>query len=974
MDTDSHTCWQNLDLREFAQITSERESPEQWWQDIVLSVCGERGALRCIEAIDALQEGAQEQEVGGRTVAAWVEVGKHYVDQCLLSLGAAAQYEEGAVLQVPRYCSIGVVPDLLQGHSDAKALHRLSTYAFASNDPLFWFDAALPLVRLAIAHKDAEILSTLHSICKERYSKAPWFSLVDSLCLRCEGGTRSQSAKVDPVDITPLPPEEGHRALAHLQSESREAAPSRVVSLAGLQAIVDPSHTRSVVVRLTWSTLDAFLRSGAIVIVHEERPIKAGFARLWDVDVEHSRVLADSMHVLGWECRSWEEQEAKMEHYGSCCFVLWPSEVPGEYSECHDENLATLGAVEEDQLDAQAGRARREELARLAVEACPDIPRAWQLHGIALLEQQKARELEEGTADGKVEKWYAQARTLFARAEWAHQIYAQALELWGQFEEAAIAWNDALHLDARDARNVLGIARTRAREGMNTAAQFAAREALALDPSDVDAWRLNGELALISGSEKIAELAGRIVLQVEPTDATSHRILADCAEKRGELSEALAHLDRASQKGGSASLARGSIVAARMGDSEGALQRASAALDREPEDFANHLRLSECFVRSGMWEDAIGVLEFALSRFGPHSPLVQAYIDRIGKLLPLPAVQEKVRVCIQNWSEYEQAIVDLSLCLANQGYLALAEECSDTALTANPESLNPQWKRVEMCMRNGKRKQASEILGPMLEKVTLPHAFAVWTELHGDTQTDEVWQVLAKADASHNPALVWGAAHYLATLRGEDETASGLQERMWGIGTQALGAGMHFLLHTHSHKLAKHLLPLLVQHPEAESDQESILQLQALCAFRFGQGSEGCAFLVERVEKNTDTIVSWEELKWALGAGCGESLQGLAKKALTRVVRESPESFGDGMVERSYVAAADALLDNFSGITQLLDEHPTNLFVLECAARAAHMRNNTLSERVKSVLEEIAPGLALTLEREWEKREDKAAE
>ncbi len=961
MNDKARQAWQTLDLDGVAEgEEAERES----WQHIALSLCDRSDALSCLVAIQGLSAYEESELHAGRSTSEWRALGQHYVDCCLHRLGLTPRYAEVLDVRFPWVFGRSVrelVESLREGGLEYR---EFAEALFATRDPLFWFEAAPLLARLSIAKADSKTLDSLVAIAKEEFADAPWIDfLVRQATLQAESAFPGRQ----PAERVAFAGGEAEEGMAVLRGMKVPLPKGTVSSLAGLQRSLDPAGERSVILRVSVESLGEFLSLGAVVIAHEERSVHPGFARIWALDTSGERLLVDSMHVPGYEYRTWKEQEGLMALYGNAALVFWKDGKPEDVLCEHDPDLALVGGTESDTLEPDAGRARQEELAKQATQACNDVPRAWQLYGQALLAQLRADELEDDNADGPVERWYGQARTRFVRAEWAHQVYAQALEKWGQFEEAAIAWNDAFCLDGHDARNLLGIARTRAREGLTSAAVWAARGALTADPSMLDAWRLRAELAASAGDDDLARLAAAIVLQVEPEDASAHQILGRCAETKEELAEALGHYDRAATSGDASHLARASIVAARMGDAEGALQRALAVVDNSPEEFVNHLRGSHCFVAMGQGEDALGILEFALSRFGPHEALVGGYVQRITDLLTEKECEERVIAFLDSWSEYERPLVDFGVSLSSAGHSDLALRCFDAADLVQADSLNPRWQKVQCHMQANQGQKAAELLEGVLEETTMPHAFALWIELRASRDADACWERLGKADASHNPALVWASARYLAGLRGDEESANGLSERLLGIGVGALESAMHFLLHNRALVLAGSLLPMLEAHPDAASNRENRLLLQALFASREGEELAASELLHTMHKDFSDATVTWQEMAIVLRAGSSEALTLLAEKALRGVLRGAPESFGDSCMERGYLASAVAMDGDFAALESLISAYPKNNAILASAVRVAHQRSDVHTSRWQEMLGEVAPGLNSRIQEELSK-------
>ena len=956
-DTNAEDAWRALDIDALEACHEAAEETVAQWQSVALALCRRLDALDCMAALDALASCPPTTSLAGRSVEDWIALGQAFVDANLLSLGVDARYGKNVEVTFPLFHSSAVVSCIGSLTSGGADYEKFSSELLASDDPLSWFEGAPLLARLAVLYGDAETLGKVHEKAKACYEAAPWFRYLDEQASLCEQAAGMETAAAKDMFFATRENAEANAVLRMLGSSDEDAL---ITSLAGIQERLDSGRERSAILRLDREQLKDVLAAGATVIVHEERPVHPGFARLCAFDDETGIVLADSMLSPGRELRPWREQEARMALYGGSALVIANDQT---FALSHDSGLATLGVTETTQHDPESGRARQEQLARQAVESCADVPRAWQLHGQALFAQLAAEELEGGNADGPMEQWYGNARTRFAQAEWAHQVYAQALEYWGQFEEAAIAWNDAYSLDSHDARNLLGIARTRAREGLVNAATPYARRALCADPTALDAWRLRAELASSSQDGQVASQAASIVLQAQPNDPTAHRIIAAQAERDGALEQALEHLDSAAEGGDGSQLARASILAARLGDFEGAKARALAVLDEDPETYANHLRASACFVRIGAAEDAIGILEYAISRFGPHEALVVGYASRIVDLLPQEECAQRVHAFVESWAEYEQPLTTLGTSLSGAGLLELAVVCFEGAHRAGPDLLNPTWQQVQSYLRHNRRDEATELLKGMLEKTSLPHAHAIWTELQGASAPDACWESLGKADAESDPVLVWASARYLAEQRGDEEAVIGLSERLLGVPMSSLGSALGFLVQSKAMQLAADLMLLVEKHRDAKDGRESILHAQALYAHESGALDKAAELLGAMHEEFPTSTVTWQELDIVREAGNADLLRTLSEKALQRLLRGSPESFGDGYTERAHLAAAETLVGDCEPMERLLAEHPLSVPLLECAALVSFATNREFSDQCLGKLLGVAPGRAQTVER-----------
>ncbi len=980
---DPQQYWLHLDLRSLERCQrTEPLSPSNSWRTVALAACGRMSVLRCRQALNSLAECEDEEVFAGRSATEWKLLGQRVLAEGLSRAGATELAPSSSASAVR--LTQDVLAEVMVAQQPLVALRAL---LFDSADPLLWNGAAPVLARLAVGAEDKDCLTELYAKVNAEFSAAPWFPFVErqqalacwKLGLPVDGRLAELLDELLPsresaqwfghagaADVqTPasFPEGEGDAALLALGGERKAQV---IRSLAGLRIALDPDEERSALCRLTPEVLKQALSQRIRVVVHEERPEYPGFSLLRALAMPQRVVLVDLLEHAGSELRTWDEQSERMALYGASALLLAEGdsdEVADWLAEQHDEGLELLGISEPDVQDPQAGRARLEQLTRQAAEACPDIPRAWQLHGGALIQQLVAGELEQGNEDGPVERWYAGARIRFERAEWAHQVYAQALEEWDQHEEAAIAWCDAWALDPQDPRNLIGMARGRLREGLTEAAIGPTDDALAARPEATDAWRLRAELALRTGDDDTAQFASEVALQVSPEHPETRRIAASCAERSGDLGQALEHLDQAVDAGDERCLTRAALVAARLGDFDGAQERTLAAMREFPSNPASYIRASTCYRRLGEVDDAVGVLEYGLSRSGPRADIIEAYANAVAELLDTEDCAAKVEEFVGDWEEHERVVLTFGSALAHAGRLDQAIVAFDHMLEQDPDSLNAKWRKVQSCMQYDGQAEAKRLLPDLLQS-PLAYPYALWAELVVDEDPDGAWEALANADAESEPAFVWVTAHFLAEARGDSATVDGLKQRLLSIPARALNQVAQYAVDMGAPWLGEHCVTLLKQHEDTAATKETILSVSAKLLERKGEVALAAEQLQLLHQEVPGSVVTPEELRCCLNGGHAEAVAALAEKRLQFILNEGPEGAGDGYLERAYAAAAGGLRGDFGPLTSLLEQASPHPEVVACALRATANRNPELAQRCRETLSKAAPGLLHCLERE----------
>jgi tetratricopeptide (TPR) repeat protein len=864
--------------------------------------------------------------------------------------------------------------------------------------PLVWYEGAPLLAGLALAQgRTAEILELCEGFL-QRYAKselaAGWH--IVSINTALYGGDSEPVRRLAQDEAAPAPAREfatrlvqrldlamepqrwvrAHSPLAvaaavYPELEGREVLrrlladrqlSSAPQSLAGIRAVLRDRDCAAVRCRLSEPRLAELLEADAQVIVAEERPVGTGFVRIAGFERASGLLLVERFDHVGAGLRYWDDQQRRSALHGIGALVVMPRG-NGALEALHEQSLDALDACEGDVRHAQAGRGRAAHLTAEAVERCKDVPRAWQLRGEALLELLRAGELEGSNADGPLEAWYAEARTRFETAEWAHQTYATCLDHWGLSHEAAIAWADARRLDDNDYRNALGLSQNRLLQGYARSAFTLADEAVARAPEKPAPWTQLALSALEVGSERHAQVAADAVLEVAPENAVALRVLGVSLERSGKLEEALAYHERgAADENDDGSAARRACLARmRLGDFERAREHALASMQRDPGEAQGYQLASLTFRARGNADDAISVLEFGISRVGPHSDLVEAYAAAVAELTDGAELDARVERALELWAENPDVLASFGDTFMEFAARERAERCFAAAIAAGADSLSPSWRRARAYLKARLLAEAEPLLAALVEQNPNAYFIAALDGVRRKLGSAPSLDLLRRASPDASPALVWGVTHGVAAACSNGTLASALEQRLFGLAPDALIDAAGFLVEHGLFEDATGLAELAEKHPRAEQTRAGRLRLRHSLERAAGEHAAAVARALELHEQNPEYPVINSEIAAALRTRSAEPLRRLSQKRLDYVLANASLEWGDASEERALLACAaywqgdagplDALLSTYTG-------HPT---VLRVVAEALSGSDDPRAAETLENLAQVAPGAARRL-------------
>lgn len=864
--------------------------------------------------------------------------------------------------------------------------------------PLVWFEGAPLLAGLALAQERASDILELCEGFLQRFPKselaAGWHIVAVNTALY--GGDRGPAQRLAQDEAAPAParqfatrlmqrldlisePEQWVRArtpvrvaaAVHPELEGREVL-RRLIgdrdlaqapqSLAGLRAVLRGRDCTALRCRLSEARLVELLEADAHVIVAEERPVGSGFVRIVGIERASGLLLVERFDHVGAGLRYWDDQERRSALHGFGALVVFPSD-SGAPGALHEPSLDALDACESDVRHAHSGRGRAAHLTAEAVEHCKDVPRAWQLRGEALLELLRAGELEGSNADGPLEAWYAEARARFETAEWAHQTYATCLDHWGLSHEAAIAWADARRLDDNDYRNALGLSQNRLRQGYARSAFTLADEAVARAPEKPAPWTQLALSALEVGSARHAQTAAEAVLEVAPDDAGALRVLGVSLERGGKLEEALGYHERAAadEDDDGSGARRACLARLRAFDFDRAREHALASMQRDPGEAQGYQLASLAFRAQGSADDAISVLEFGISRVGPHSDLVEAYAAAVAELTEGEELEARVERALELWAENPDVLASFGDTFMEFAARELAERCFTAAIAAGGDSLSPPWRRARAYLKAGLLAEAEPLLTALVEQNPNAYFIAALDGIRRKLGSAPTLDLVRRASPDANPALLWGVTHRVAVVCANTALAAALEQRLFGLAPDALVDAAGFLVEHGLPDDADALAALADKHPRAEQTRAARLRLRHSLDRAGGDHAAAAARALELHGQHPDHPVVNSEIAAALRARSAEPLRVLAQKRLDYVLANASLEWGDGSEERALLACAaywqgdtgplDALLATYTG-------HPT---VLRVAAKALSGSDDPRAAEILENLAQVAPGSARRL-------------
>lgn len=754
----------------------------------------------------------------------------------------------------------------------------------------------------------------------------------------------------------------------HGDCEAAEQEDSPLPTMAHLRYELSGLGAATARLRPDRALMEAALESDALLLLEEERPRSTGFLLLVGVEPVAELLLLKDPRRLAPLFRSEEDQRGRSALYGGGALLVAR---PGEEGR---RLLDELGARDDQQLDLvdrcnldEQGRvpaqARIAALAEEGIAAAPDLPMLHRRRGESLLEQVRMGNVEFGSA-GPFERWLATARHRFPDAEWPFQIYARALEMQERFDEAGIAWSDAMNLDPRDERNMVGQARVLGQQGRSVMADQMLRQALIIRQDQPAVLARRAELAL--GREYVAQagLYAAMANEMDPSDLDALMSLASVEERSRRPEEAIKVLERVVLEDAEHVPARTRLLHHRVHRGEwGAAGELAAEVRALIPGHANVWE-AEAWVSwcAGQPEPALDFCMTGLQRCGPQPGLLEMVVQVLATSLPVESAAGALEQLTELLAATPAALLDLASGLSKREWHHEAIQLAEFTRQLAPRDPNPCWRLTQILLGAGTGVDNGRIDALLEETVggagpfPFPRVILAWRLLADDPGRS--LELLAEANVAHAPGPVWSTQARALERLGREEEAAQIWSRLPETFPGGVLESMGLLAELGLHELCDDLLQrLLRQMPMCHEASVELARLRGLAG-----DLEGRLSLLLEVEAENESVVPLPMLLDAAAeAGDWEVVGRAARQILSRVERNSRSSY-DAWPVRARLAGAGLAQGDERPRRQVLRLAPRHPGVLQVLCEAERSVNHPALAEDLQRLREAAPGLVRTLE------------
>ncbi len=716
--------------------------------------------------------------------------------------------------------------------------------------------------------------------------------------------------------------------------------------------------------------MQAALAGDALLLFEEERSTETGFLLLVGYEPVAGLLLLKDPRRLAPLLRSAEDQRGRSALHGGGALLITG---PGEEGRLR---LEALGAVDDEHLDLvdrcnldERGRvpaqARIASLAEHGITVAPDLPMLHRRHGESLLEQVRMGNVEFGPA-GPFERWLATARHSFPDAEWPFQIYARALEMQERYDEAGIAWSDAMNLDPRDERNIVGQARVLGQQGRTALADQMLRRALTLRQDQPMVLARRAELALSMDRITEAGLYAAMATEMDPEDLGARMSLASVEERSGRPEGAFAVLESVAQQDADHVPARSRLLHHRIhrGEWEAAGELAEQIRAMIPGYGSSWETSAWVAWGSGQAAQAMDLCITGFQRCGPEAGLLEMTVQVLATSLPEEQKAGVMEQLIELLAATPSALLDLATGLGKRRWYDEAVEVAELARRLLPRDPNPTWRLIQILLgqkNDGEdRGEVDEaridaLLAETVEGAgpfPFPRVILAWRVM--DDDPERALALLAEANFNHAPGPVWATqARALERLGQQDEAA-----QVWARLPETFPGGvlesMGLLAELGFDELCEDLLRrVLEQMPDCHEASVELARLRGITG-----DPEGRLALLLEVEAEDESVVPLPMLlDSAVEAGGWEVVKRSAEQILERVELNSRSSYDAWPVRAKLAGACLALGDGQprERVLRLAPRHPGALKALVDVER--RLEHPALDEDLRR-LREAAPGYA----------------
>ena len=618
-----------------------------------------------------------------------------------------------------------------------------------------------------------------------------------------------------------------------------------------------------------------------------------------------------------------------------------------------DPRLALVDRCHFDPSDPEVPFAHVAQLARQAIAAAPEIGMAHRRLGEALVALLRLGNLD--SDERLVERWVAETRERFPDAEWAYQIYAEALELWERWPEALIAWCDATAIDPEDDRNLMGQVRAARRSGGFSGGRHQLRRALALRPGDAQGWAWLAEEELAAGRLGDAELAAELAAALAPGAVPVVLLKASIAERRGALDDATAMLEavaEAPESGQGIRIWRRFLAAGRWG---GLLRQSERILKLYPGSTGAWSLYMDTLIPLGQGERAISAIFESIQRVS------EPPVENVSEILlaypqpdALPALLARLEEALGGKPD---PVTRIARGIGVAGRAGEAMVLLARLAERHPDDPNVHYSLGQIQMREGDAGAARAAFGRAIalhEEFPWVRYLMGWLLCAGGEPGRAIEVAAPVVDAA--PVLFWDLIARALDKSGRQADAAELRGRLPEVAGD-ITEHAEFL---RSKGLLEPLGDLLAIAAARQKTPEIRYHL-ALCHATAGRHAEA----------TEEMLAAWQE---APGVGYGTALLARAARAGRRDLllehgpgiaaecRRDSTRYADPWIPDALVAAAAAAAGDPAPRALLLERAGRHAHALRALARASRALGSATAADDLALLAAVAPGSAALID------------
>ena len=717
--------------------------------------------------------------------------------------------------------------------------------------------------------------------------------------------------------------------------------------------------------------LEQVLAGGAMLLLEEERPTESGFLLLVGYDPVARLLLLKDPTRLPPLIRTWEDQVRRSALSGNgALLVAGPEDRQARQllEQLRPQQDSDLELVDRCNLDhgRVPAQARIASLAEEGIARAPDLPALHMRYGESLLEQiRMGGELDFGPA-GPFERWLAAARCRFPDAEWPLQIYARALELQERYDEAGIAWSDAMTIDPHDERNFIGQARVLAQQGWQERADEMLRQALILRQDQPGIMARRAEMALARDSLEEARLYAEMAAEMDPQNFGALMTRASVQEREGQAAGAMELLQRVAERDPEHIPARMRLLHHRV--SRGDWPEASALSDQVCALIPGHASCWETATWvawcAGQGVRAMELCLSGLQRCGPESSLLEITAQVLSSSLSDEQAARAAEQVTELLAASPPALLEIATGLSKRSWHEEAIEVAELTRRLLPRDPNPPWRLVQILMRQRPLQTPQwERIEALLEETVAgaggfpyPRVILGWRRLEQDPEA--ALELISEANVEQAPAPVWYIQARALELLGRPQDA----DQVWGRLPEAFPGGvlesMGLLGELGMLQICEELLArLLVEMPQHHPARVALARIRGLGGDTAGQ----LKLLLEVEAEDEDAVPLPPLLEAAAEAARWDVVERTAGQVLEHVLRNSRSNY-DVWPARARLAGACLARGHAEPRAQLLHQAPRHPDALAALYKIERRLEHPLAAEDSERLRRAAPGVWRTLQ------------